>query len=155
MAHADLAAKILIDGSAATVCAAFQQIEGWPTWYPGVVGAQWMVGVPWREGAIMQVRVKNSLGMVVTGEATVLPMQQGKLVWENRAPGLVTLCHAWAEPSASQCRFTLQKFYRGGAAFLLRLLKGRQEQMLQTGLRNLQQQIEAGAYPTMPTPSAK
>lgn len=120
---------------------AFQAIERWSEWYPGVVRAGWVTGEPWAVGAVMEVQVRNSLGMLVGSTATVLPTNKAHtkpmLCWENRAPGLVTVCYAWAEATAQGSRFTLQKHYRGVLAPLLWLMKGRQERMVQEALGNL------------------
>jgi hypothetical protein len=152
-----------------TILTAFQTIERWSSWYPGVVAAAWVAGAPWQTDAVMAVQVRNSLGMLVKSTAVVLPATdhhtpqaarsgspdpgrdlaiptERLCCWENRAPGLVTVCYAWAEETAGGSRFTLQKFYRGPAAPLLRLMKGRQEQMLQQALRNLRAQIAMDYY---------
>jgi len=155
MSNRSLHAEITIQATPTTILQAFQRIERWSTWYPGVVNAHWIKGERWLPNAIMQIQVKNSLGMQVTSQALVLPniAQTGadqaqigdKIVWENRSAGLVTVCHAWVESVAHGSRFTLQKFYRGPAVPLLQLLKGRQERMLQQALQNLQRQIMAEA----------
>jgi len=131
----------------ARVLRAFREIEGWPTWYPGVLQAGWVQGEPWQPGAVMTVQVKNSLGMTVGSRATVLPGAAEKLSWENRAPGLVTVCHAWCEVTTSGCCLTLQKAYHGPAAPLLLLLKARQQRLVDAGLMNLRHQLHL-AYDT-------
>ena len=111
----------------------------------------------------MEVQVRNSLGMMVKSTAVVLPVGEPRhakarpgsgdprralaippariCCWENRAPGLVTVCYAWAEATDTGCRFTLQKYYGGLAVPLLRLMKGRQMRMLQQALANLQLRV--------------
>lgn len=131
----------------AVVLHAFGQIEGWSTWYPGVIQAGWVQGEPWQPGAVMTVQVKNSLGMTVGSTATVLPDAEGKLSWENRAPGLITVCQAWSEATPNGCCFTLQKVYHGPAAPLLQLFKARQQRLVDTGLMNLRHQLHL-AYDT-------
>lgn len=142
-----LRATISINLEPAVVLHAFGQIEGWPTWYPGVIQAGWTHGAPWQPGAVMTVQVKNSLGMTVGSTATVLPDEDGKLRWENRAPGLVTVCQAWSEATATGCRLTLQKVYAGPAAPLIALFKARQQRLVDTGLMNLRHQLHL-AYHT-------
>ena len=144
-----LQATITIDAAPVAVLRAFQQIEGWPDWYPGVLRADWVAGEPWAPGAVMQIQVKNSLGMTVGSLATVMPSAEHKLIWENRAPGLITVCYAWAVPVPAGCCFTLQKFYRGAAVPLLVLLKARQQRLLHAGLVNLRQQLQV-AYHSAP-----
>ena len=144
-----LRADVVIAAAPAVVLRAFQQIEGWPNWYPGVLRADWVEGEPWVPGAVMQIQVKNSLGMTVGSLATVMPSAEHKLIWENRAPGLITVCYAWAVPVPAGCCFTLQKFYRGAAVPLLVLLKARQQRLLHAGLVNLRQQLQV-AYHSAP-----
>ncbi len=160
-----LEATITIEAQPETVLTAFQAIERWSAWYPGVVNARWRRGEPWAVDAVMEVQVRNSLGMLVNSRAVVLPVQgtdqdarQGSpdpaqdlaipdvrlCCWENRAPGLVTVCYAWAEPTDGGCRFTLQKNYRGALVPLLWLMKGRQARMLQQGLARLQSLVRSG-----------
>ena len=156
MSLTSLQASIEIAAAPDITLAAFQAIERWSAWYPGVVDAGWVAGEPWAVGAVMEVQVRNSLGLLVKSTAVVLPVDQPEKLcgrdrqiptaqlccWENRAPGLVTLCYAWAEATVDGgSRFTLQKFYRGPAVPLLRLLKGRQERMVQQGLQTLRAQI--------------
>lgn len=159
-----LQASIEIAAAPDTVLAAFQAIEQWSAWYPGVVDAGWVVGESWAVGAVMEVQVRNSLGMLVGSTATVLLLGDQVLgqevaagspnprrdlaippehscCWENRAPGLVTVCYAWAEATAQGSRFTLQKRYRGVLVPLLWLMKGRQAQMVEQALKNLREQI--------------
>ncbi len=148
MSGASLAETIEIDANPDALLTAFQAIERWSAWYPGVVNAGWVTGEPWAVDAVMQVQVRNSLGMLVSSRATVLPIhQQHKdarripderlCCWENRAPGLVTICYAWAEATTDGSRFTLQKFYRGPAVPLLHVMKDRQQRMLHDALANL------------------
>lgn len=143
-----LNASIRIDATPDAVLSTFQAIERWSMWYPGVVDAGWISGKPWKPGAVMQVQVRNSLGMLVKSRAVVLPAENGRngpmLCWENRAPGLVTVCYAWVEATADGSRFTLQKRYRGVAVPLLWLMKGRQERMVQEALVNLQEHLCIG-----------
>lgn len=141
-----LAASIMINQPPDAVMTTFQAIERWSEWYPGVVNARWITGEPWTVGAVMEVQVRNSLGMLVGSSATVLPTDhvwtEPTLCWENRAPGLVTVCYAWAEATAQGSRFTLQKYYRGVAVPLLWLMEGRQERMVQAALENLATQLQ-------------
>lgn len=153
-----LEASIIVDASPDSVLTAFQTIERWSTWYPGVVAASWVQGEPWQVNAVMQVLVRNSLGMLVKSKAVVLPVQKTdqdareglpdpswnlavphahRCCWENRALGLVTVCYAWAEATKTGSRFTLQKFYRGPLVPLVQLMKGRQQRMLNDALANL------------------
>ncbi len=148
MSGTTLHATTMIEAAPAAVLRTFQQIEGWPAWYPGVLRAHWVAGTPWRPDAVMAIQVKNSLGMTVGSTATVMPSADEKLIWENRAPGMITICHAWGEPVPGGCCFTLQKFYRGAAVPLLVLLKARQQRLLQTGLVNLRQQLEVAYHAT-------
>ena len=145
MREPTLQASIIVEATPDLVLRAFQAIERWSTWYPGVVSASWLEGGAWQPGAVMQVQVRNSLGMLVKSSAVVLPVENGHteptLCWENRAPGLVTICYAWAEATAIGSRFTLQKQYRGVAMPLLWMLKRRQERMLQQALANLRTQL--------------
>ncbi len=146
MREADLQATIALDVPPDVVLTAFQAIERWSTWYPGVVEAGWVTGEAWQVGAVMAIAVRNSLGMLVKSTAVVLPAadqiaHESALCWENRAPGLVTGCYAWAEATATGSRFTLQKYYRGPLVPLLRLMKGRQRGMLNEALGNLRAQI--------------
>ena len=121
---------------------AFCDIEAWPHWYPGVLSATWQ-GEPWTPHARMQLSVQNSLRRTMTSVATVQPSPTGLLVWENRMPGLITVCRAQACAVAGErTRFTLHKAYRGSAVILLHLLKQRQTQMLRQGLENLKHRIE-------------
>ncbi|MEZ4617317.1 MAG: SRPBCC family protein [Caldilineaceae bacterium] len=166
MRHNQLAASITFNRTPDAIMTAFQAIERWSEWYPGVVGAHWIVGEAWEIGAVMEVRVRNSLGMLVGSTATVLPVGNQILgqdalegspdpgrdlaippahfcCWENRAPGLVTVCYAWAEATAQGSRFTLQKHYSGLAVPLLWLMKGRQAWMVQEALENLQRNISS------------
>jgi len=152
MSGTSLEATVVINAAPAVVRTAFQAIEEWPTWYPGVVAAEWLRGLPWQPESVMQIAVKNSLGMLVKSNATVLPAIASPtsslrdvptMCWENHALGLVTLCYAWTEAVNGGCRFTLQKFYRGATVPLLYLLKGRQTRMLQAGLGNLCARIYA------------
>ena len=158
MSLTSLQASIEIAAAPDITLAAFQAIEQWSTWYPGVVNAGWVTGEPWAVGAVMEVRVRNSLGMIVRSTATVLLAissssanealaipPEHSCCWENRAPGLVTVCYAWAEPTDSGCRLTLQKEYHGALVPLLWLMKRRQARMLQQGLKNLCAQGYAGA----------
>jgi len=93
--------------------------------------------------ARMQLSVQNSLRRTMTSVATVQAAPTGLLVWENRLPGLITICRAAAcAVEGERTRFTLHKAYRGGAVILLHLLKQRQTQMLRQGLENLKQRIE-------------
>ncbi|MEZ4682951.1 MAG: hypothetical protein R2932_52960 [Caldilineaceae bacterium] len=74
MRHNQLAASITFNRTPDAIMTAFQAIERWSEWYPGVVGAHWIVGEAWEIGAVMEVRVRNSLGMLVGSTATVLPV---------------------------------------------------------------------------------
>lgn len=144
---ADLQASITLNVPPTTVMAAFQAIEEWSTWYPGVVGANWSQGLPWSLGAVMEVQVRNRLGMLVKSSAVVLPVrhQSGSgqaICWENRTPGLVTVCYAWAEAMETGSCFTLEKHYAGFAAPLIRLTKTRQRSMLHSALENLWGQVQ-------------
>ena len=79
----------------------------------------------------------------MTSVATVQPAAADLLVWENRMPGLITICRAQVfSVDGGRTRFTLHKAYRGGAVILLHLLKQRQTQMLRQGLENLKHRIE-------------
>jgi len=125
---------------------AFCDIEAWPHWYPGVLNATWQQGEPWTPQARMQLSVQNSLRRTMTSIATVQPAPTGLMVWENRMPGLITVCRGQAcALNEEWTRFTLHKTYRGAAVILLHLLKQRQVQMLCQGLENLRQQIETVA----------
>lgn len=122
---------------------AFQQIDAWPRWYPGVLAATWQEGEPWTPLAVMHLQVQNTLRQTVTSRARVYEVTQDSLLWENQSPGLRTLCCAQiTAQAAGSARLTLHKRYRGAAVVLLRLLKARQEAMLGRGLSNLQQMIE-------------
>ncbi len=82
----------------------------------------------------------------MTSVATVQPAPAGLLVWENRMPGLITICRAQVcAVDGESARLTLHKAYHGGAVILLRLLKQRQVQMLRQGLENLRLRIESVA----------
>lgn len=144
-----LHATITIKAAPAAVLRTFQQIEGWSAWYPGVLRARWVAGTPWLPDAVMAIQVKNSLAMTVGSTATIIASADEKLIWENHAPGLITVCHAWVEPVPAGCCFTLQKFYRGVAVPLVVLLKRRQQRLLQAGLVNLRQQLQV-AYHSAP-----
>ena len=125
---------------------AFQQIEAWPRWYPGVLAATWQQGEPWRPQAVMRLQVQNALRQTVTSRAYVYEATHDSLLWENQGPGLRTLCRAQIKgQAAGGARLTLHKRYRGAAVVLLRLLKARQAAMLGRGLGNLKQMIEQTA----------
>jgi hypothetical protein len=69
MGGTTLHATILIASAPAAVLRTFQQIEGWPHWYPGVLRARWVAGTPWQPDAVMAIQVKNSLAMTVASTA--------------------------------------------------------------------------------------
>lgn len=141
--HTTLQATITIAVPADVILQKFRQIEDWNQWYPDVLSASWQDGAPWTPGAKICLQVKNSLGRTMSSIATVQPAAPNVLSWENRMPGLVTLCHARVAASEGGTRFTLDKSYQGMATFLLQLLKGRQERMLTQGLQNLAQLVLA------------
>lgn len=147
MAATEIQAKIDIQAAPATVWQTFREIEAWPRWYPGVLSATWQTGEPWTPHARMQLQVQNSLRRTMTSVATVQWALDTRLIWENRIPGLITICRAEVCPIDGGARLTLSKTYRGGAVFLLRLLKKRQIHMLHQGLENLRRLVEGGAPP--------
>jgi len=126
----------------------FRQIEAWPQWYPGVLAATWHHDSPWTPQARMHIQVRNSLRLPMASIATVLPTTDDTLLWENRGAGLITVCRAQVCALGDGARLTLHKSYRGPAAMLLHILKGRQAQMLHQGLENLRQLIESGTHKT-------
>ncbi|CAN5853390.1 hypothetical protein BH10CHL1_BH10CHL1_23000 [soil metagenome] len=143
VATTEIQAEIDIQAAPETVWQSFRAIEAWPHWYPGVLVATWQAGEPWMPGARMQLQVQNSLRRTMTSVATVQPAPDNLLIWENRMPGLITICRAEVCPLDGGARLMLAKTYRGGAVMLLRLLKNRQVQMWHQGLENLQRLVEA------------
>ncbi|NJN82484.1 MAG: hypothetical protein HC802_09560 [Caldilineaceae bacterium] len=136
-------ADIYVHASRGAVWRHFGAISLWPEWYPRVLSVRWIEGEPWSEDAVMQVFVKNSLGMTASGLGVVrLCLPEERAVWENAMSGLTTVCIARFEENVGGCKLTLKKSYHGVGAVAIPLLKNGQRRALTQALQNLKKIVE-------------
>lgn len=135
--------EIFIHAAPAAVFRAFTNIGGWATWYPGVVGARWAEGEPWREGSRFAIETRNVLGITTSAVGTVrLRSLDQVIVWESVGSGLTVVATARFEDEVGGCRLTLSKNFHGPLSLLMPLLVARQRGQVTTGLNTLKAQIE-------------
>lgn len=140
--------RIEVAASPEVVWTCFADLNKWPHWFPALVKAEWIAGIPWTMGAQFRqtVRFGFPLGRV-TGVATVIEISAAPyMAWEGKVVGMGA-AHGFrfdATPNGTAV-LSRHEFY-GPLALLARLffLTRRVHKIYEAALRGLKAYVETG-----------
>jgi len=140
---AEIVADEYIHAAPAAVYRRFVDIAAWPSWFPGVASTTWLADATWRENAQFRLRLRNPLGVMGQGVATIrMNVPNSVAVWETAMPGFTVINTARFAEEVGGCKVTLRQNVHGALAWLTPFLRGAQSRALAEGLATLKQAVE-------------
>ena len=121
----------------------FTNLADWPRWNSEILATEWVTGTPWEEGSVFALRHKSLLGATTTTVATLRMVVAGQAAtWESTGAGMQIINSARFDDDLGGCKLTARHSYHGAPAYLLRLLKARQQRTLAGAMEELKEYVE-------------
>jgi len=126
----------------------FADLSKWPHWFPALVGAEWIAGIPWAVGAQFRptVRFGFPLGRM-TGVVTIIEISAAPYVaWEGKVAGMEAIQGFRFDATAGGTEVLSRHEFYGSLALLacLLFLTRRVHKIYQAALEGLKAYIETG-----------
>jgi hypothetical protein len=140
--------RIEIATSPEVLWTCFADLGKWPCWFPALVEAEWVAGIPWTVGAQLRqtIRVGFPLGSL-TAVATVVEVSPSPYVaWEGKVAGMEAIHGYRFEATASGTEALSRHEFYGFVALLFRILflSRRVHTIYRAALEGLKAYVETG-----------
>ena len=137
--------EIYIHAATGAVWQKFSQVNQWPRWNSQVQEVRWLDNQtikPWQEGARFAIRHQSILGATTTKAVVRMCVPANTVVWESSTMGLQIVNSASFSDDAGGCKLRAKHTYHGPMSLVVQLLRGRQQQLLETAMQELKEFVE-------------